>query len=434
MKKIDSLIGECQDGMILSLQGLLQIDSVISDPLPEMPFGEGPAKALDYTLELCRSLGFATKNCDGYIGYAEAGQGEEMLGILVHLDVVPAGNGWSHPAFGGEIAGGELFGRGVVDNKGPAVACIYAVKAILDAGILPNKRIRIIFGLDEENDWRDMKHYLAHEEIPSIAFTPDAEFPLIYAEKGILMLELSMKKEGSGIRSIQGGQVVNAVPDHCQAVVAGINGEDVVLQAKGIAAHGSTPEQGQNAISKLMAELYQLHLQKKADCPFSVFYHQLIGDAIHGEKIGIDCQDESGRLTFNVGLANCDEDAVRLMIDIRHPVTSDREQLLEAIQTKTAPFGVEITKVQHKPSLFMEKDHPLVQTLLSTYRELTGDNAPPLAIGGGTYARAIPNAVAFGPGLPGRPRTEHQKDERIALEDLELIARIYAHAIYRLVS
>lgn len=431
MNTLDKIVTEYQEELIRSVQELVRIKSIPGEAKPGMPFGEGPASALDYALTLCEKLGFHTKNIDGYIGYAEVGQGEEMLGILTHLDVVPEGSGWAYPPYSATIAGGKIYGRGTMDDKGPALASVYAVKAVMDAGIPLNKRIRIIFGTDEEKNWYDMDHYKeTKQEIPTVSFVPDGNFPLIFAEKGCVTIDFAMDLETSGLLEIQGGNASNAVPDSCAAKVYSLDGQILELKTEGVAAHASLPHLGENAISKLMEQLYQMDAAGEIHCPMAHFYHEKIGTMIYGEKMDLDISDESGPLTMNIGTAKVKDGKVVMQMDIRHPVTWPCEKIRDMVEEQMTPYGIYFTDVSIARALFMDLKSELVTTLMGVYQEVTGDlESKPLAIGGGSYARAIPNALGFGPVLPGRPWLAHQKDEYVSLEDLEIMTRIYARAV-----
>lgn len=374
MKLLDDILSRYDAAVIESLQQIVRINSVLSDAQPGMPFGEGPAKALEYALSLCEKLGFRTKNLDNYVGYAEIGQGEEMLGILTHLDVVPEGSGWTYPPYSAAIADGKMFGRGTIDDKGPAIAAVYAVKAVADAGIALNKRIRIIFGVDEETGWRDMDYYMVKgEEGPTYSFAPDASFPVIFAEKGCVYFDLTMDAKAADLISIAGGAASNAVPDSCTAQVLSSGGEVLTVSAEGVAAHASLPEQGKNAISKVMEQLYDLHNTGVIHCPAAQFYHEKIGMDYLGSGMGIAGSDESGCLTFNVGTAAVDNGKLVLSVDIRHPVTWDSKQLLETITAQVGAFGLTVEDAGISAPLYMEKDSSLVKKLIHVYREITGD-------------------------------------------------------------
>ncbi len=456
-EKIQSMKGD----IIKSTQEIIKIKSVKGEAKPGMPFGEGIEKCLEHVLNLSEELGFKTKNVNHYGGYAEFGNGNETLGVLVHLDVVPEGDGWSYPPYSGEIHNGKIFGRGATDDKGPAIAVLYAMKAIKDSGIKLNKKIRIIFGIDEESGWESIKYYLKHEDAPDIAFTPDADFPVIYGEKGILIFNFhkSFKKDlqsnGIKVLQIKGGNRPNMVPDYCEAHIISSdslkekidqytndkNGIMEVLQEEnktiiksyGVSAHGSLPETGCNAVSQLMVFLDTLELADGDISEFIRFYSGKIGMNYHGESMGCGFEDkESGKLIFNVGVIDLDKEGFKLSINIRYPVTYNDQQVFNGIKRALIGTGINIIEDIHMEPIFMAKDHKLIQELMRVYKEFTNDEREPITIGGGTYARAIKNAVAFGPNFPDEPILAHQKNEYISINNLIKITKMYAAAIYNL--
>lgn len=456
-KMVDAL----QDDIIKSTQEIIRIKSVKDSPKENMPFGEGIDDCLKYALELSKDLGFDTKNIDNYAGHADLGSGDEVVGILVHLDVVPEGDNWSYPPYGGEIHDGKIYGRGTIDDKGPAIATLYAMKAIKDTNIKLSKKIRIIFGTDEESGWQGIDYYLKHEKVPDMAFTPDADFPAIHGEKGIQIFDLkksfkgNLKDNGVQVTKIKGGNRPNMVPDYCEAHIISDrsikelvntyskendlkieiieNEGKSIIKSYGISAHGSLPESGQNAISQLIVFLNTLELADGDIKDFIRFYKDKIGMEYYGESIGCGFKDEeSGNLIFNVGMIDLDEDNVALSINVRYPITNTSEDVLSGIEKALINTGITIDLHEHKAPIYLPKDHELIQKLMKVYRNFTGDNRDPITIGGGTYARAIDNAVAFGPLFPGQPELAHQKDEFISIDDLMNITKIYANALYEL--
>jgi len=412
-----------------ALLGLISIESVARIDVSEaQPYGSGPAKALDYVLSLCRSLGIRTENRDGKVAWAEIGEGEEIVGILGHLDVVPVGEGWTHDPKG-EICGDRLYGRGAIDDKGPTLAALFAMKALQDAGVKLGRRVRLIFGQSEETGgWDDMAYYCAHEQLPVFGFTPDADFPAIYGEKGILHCTLSTPLAATGLREISGGAAANMVPSRAYAVTA--DGRE--FRAEGVSAHASMPEMGKNAISALMAQLAEAGV----DSPLVRFYNLHIADDCHGGRMGCGFADEqSGRLTLNAGVLRTADDTVTLTLDIRNPVTFTAEQVYDAIEAACAPYGLTLGGKHEQQPVYMDKNGRVIRAMVDIYREVTDDTASePMVIGGGTYARAMPGIVAFGPMQPGRELTEHQKDEYILLEDLFQASEIYRRAIETLAN
>ena len=432
--------------MLAATQALVRIPSVLDENNATYPFGQAVHEALQKAVDIAAELGLRTwYDGAGYYAWAEIGQGEELLGILGHMDVVPAGNPdkWITPPFQPDVRDGKLYGRGVEDDKGPMMAALFATKALMDAGIQFNKRIRFIFGGDEENHWRGIKRYFAQEEMPTFGFTPDAAFPLIFAEKGILQVKLSAAHAGD-LPHLKLGSAFNAVPG--EALYTGPQQDELAaaldtlqypytrtdagLLALGKAAHASTPEKGSNAITHLALGLNALGCKAKT----IQFLAQAAGDDYRAQAIFGPLRDDvSGPLSFNIGKLSIDEQTETLCIDMRIPVTADKALVTEPLQAAAARFGLTYSEHAWKPSLYVPLNHPLVETLMTVYRQATGNTqAQPLAIGGGTYARAMPNCVAFGPGFPGSPETAHQANEFIIIQEMYQAMAIYAEAIYKL--
>lgn len=409
-----------------ALCGLMAIESVaMTDPTPEMPYGSGPAKALDYVLDLCSALGIRTVNRDGKTAWAEIGAGDEIVGILGHLDVVPVGEGWTHDPKG-EVCGDRLYGRGAIDDKGPTLAALFAMKDVQDAGIPLKRRVRLIFGQSEETSrWDDMEWYKAHEELPIFGFTPDADFPALCGEKGILRVKLTRSLSDTGLLSIEGGDAGNMAPAWCVAVLSGGDGP-TAIRTEGLSAHASTPEKGKNAISNMMETL----AARSVSNPLVEFYNARIGHDYTGTQMGIACADEeSGPLTMNAGLIRTAGDEISLSLDIRIPVTVPVETVEDTIRKAAAPYGFALTREEFMAPVYMDKNGKVIQAMMDVYRCVTGDDSQPKVIGGGTYARAMPGIVAFGPMQPGRECTEHEKDEYILLDDLYQAQEIYRRTI-----
>ena len=411
--------------------GLVAIDSVaLTDVSEKAPYGAGPAKALDYVLDLCEELSIRTVNDNNKIAWAEIGQGDEIVGILGHLDIVPVGEGWAHNPKG-EVCGDRLYGRGVVDDKGPTLAALFAMKELQDAGVSLNRRVRLIFGQCEEvGDWGDMNYYKETQQLPVLGFTPDADFPAIYGEKGILNFELTASLAGGDIVSIEGGDAANMVPDWCRCTYRD-GEEEKTLETVGRSAHASTPEKGENAISKMMAQLEELGVKSS----LVEFYRKHIGMELNGAKMGCGLEDEqSGQLTLNAGVLRTSGAEATLTLDIRNPVTFDRGDVEEPILRACQPYGIACKCTESMDSIYMDQNGKVVRAMVEVYQAVTGDRSEPIVIGGGTYARAMPGIVAFGPMQPGRECTEHQTDEYILLEDLFTAKEIYRQTIEKLAN
>lgn len=423
---------------IKSAVDVISIPSVQEDPLPDMPFGAGVAKCLDKTLSICKELGFKTVNNGNYYGYAEIGEGEELFGILGHLDTVPFGDGWDYPPTSGTIMDGVLYGRGVLDDKAPILSTAFAVKELIENGLIPNKRIRIIFGCNEESGWKCIDKYLECEEMPSEGFSPDGDFPVINCEKGIVYYEVSLPLLPHVI-SISGGERANMVMESVKAEVDTLSEKTInriiarddmtvsettngfSITAYGKSAHGSTPKEGKNAflaLLEVLSEEYSGEWKKLFD----------IVNNTDGSGYNLELFDEvSGHLTINIGKVFIRNDRLIFTLDIRHPISYKRPYIYDTL-IKVFPLA-EIKETMNHDSLYISKDHPLVIKLLSAYESVTGEKATPITIGGGTYARALNTGVAFGPIFPNSESTIHQRNERANISDLKKMYEIYKLAI-----
>jgi succinyl-diaminopimelate desuccinylase len=433
-----------REPMKAALVELVRIPSVCDEGGGGTPFGTAVDQALRRVLQIAGELGYRTQyGEDGYYGYAEIGTGEEMVGILGHIDVVPPGKleDWNRPPFEPVEDDGMLYGRGAQDDKGPICACLFAVKALADAGVQLHKRVRFIFGTDEETLWRCINRYKEREELPDMGFSPDAFFPLIYAEKGVLQMNLEGGNE-SGLR-MAGGSAFNAVPDTMfyggerQETLArelDARGYAYTRTAEGIevhgkAAHAMEAEKGTNAIARLCLALHAMGVESKA----VRFIAQEIGEDSSATRIFGECTDApSGPLKFNVGKIALG-DVEQISIDCRIPVTVPKEEVVVKARAVAARYGLEYKEFDWLAPLYLPLDHFMIQTLMRVYGEVSGDTvSKPIALGGATYARAIDNCVAFGALLPDELLTEHQPNERAVLENLYKAMEIYAQAIYEL--
>ncbi|MFF2882055.1 dipeptidase PepV [Bacillus toyonensis] len=457
-------VAKRKDDLIRDTQQFLQIKSVWEEESAKegAPFGEGVEKALSFMLHKGELEGFSSKNLEGYAGHLEMGQGEELVGILCHVDVVPEGDGWTTPAYSADIREGKIFARGAIDDKGPTMAAYYAMKIVKELGLPLSKRVRMILGTDEESNWKCVDHYFKNEEMPTIGFAPDADFPIINAEKGISDIQVvqngSEEKKGVyELVSFESGRRLNMVPDFAKAVITGedvnaltvayeeylqtakkignptIEGNTVMLQIEGISAHGSTPEKGENAGLLLANFLTTVSLDGKANA-FATFAAETFTGDIFGEKATIAYKDEvSGPLTVNVGrLSYTKENGGNLGLNVRYPVTTNFEEMIAKLKEYVSIHGFEVADYSNSRPHHVDKDHVLIRTLQRVYEEQTGEKAELLAIGGGTYARSLKAGVAFGPLFPGKEELAHQKDEYIEIEDLLKATAIYAQAIHEL--
>jgi succinyl-diaminopimelate desuccinylase len=471
------LIDQYREEIIKTLQELIALKSVAAPPMEGAPFGAGVQEAFGYMLGKAKADGFDTENVDNYGGHIEfggylldeegdmVGTSDEIMGILCHLDVVPEGKDWDHEPFGGQIADGRIYGRGAIDDKGPTVAAYYAMKALKDVGAVPEKKVRLILGLDEEMGWKGMHYYLKRVKNPDFGFSPDGEFPAIHGEMGLLIFDLAKKigksvagAKGVSLRSMTGGNAPNMVADHARAVILADSydavkeraaefrkntgyqlntkgmGKNLEITTQGVSAHGARPSLGLNAISILMKFLGEIGLENDDARDFIDFYNSRIGFDLSGGAIGCGFEDEpSGRLIFNVGMVNIDGESAAVTVNIRYPVTMNDEQVYKAILPAANEYNLGIVKKDHKPPIFIPKDDPMIRTLMGVYKKHTGDaDSEPIVIGGGTYARAAKNTVAFGAVFPGEPELAHQKNEYMDIENLIKCTKIFADAIFEL--
>lgn len=462
---LEKFINENKERMIKDLQGLIQIPSYYSkSDNSKYPFGENVNKALEYTLNLGKSLGFRTKNIDGYCGYIEFGEGDELVGIIGHLDVVPEGEDWTYPPFSGKVSDDYIFGRGAIDDKGPVIASLYAMKYVMETSKI-KKRVRLILGLNEERDWDCITYYKAHKEIPSIGFSPDADFPCIYAEKAVLTQEIKtdisqFKNLDIKITNIDcNNNATNVVPKICSVVlninadkikvddfinnlkniindsgyeidIYKIDDEEIKLTSHGVSAHAAHPDLGINSISRLIIILDKIFKVYGYIIDLFDFFTKYIGLEYDGKKLGIDFNDESGNLTLNVGYFGIENNFMKIKMNLRVPVHTDITKIGAAFIKATCEYiNLDFDTSHYMPALYIDPNSKLVQTLCNIYNEETKSNCKPIAIGGATFARAFPNCVSFGANFPGDKDMCHQTDEFINIDKFLMSCKIYAKAI-----
>ena len=448
--------------LLRDTQNLLKIKSVLDEEnaSEEAPLGQGVKEALDYMLDLGRKDHFTVKEVGHVAGHIEMGEGEELVGILCHVDVVPEGSGWSSDPFGAEIRDGRIFARGAIDDKGPTMAAYYAMKTVRELGLPLSKRVRMIIGTDEESDWRCVDRYFETEEMPSLGFAPDADFPIINAEKGIWDFSL-VKKIGTGenagthIVEFTSGHRMNMVPDYAAAKVASqdpagllVNFENfmkkhslkgkasleqdkVIMELEGVSAHAMEPDNGMNAGLYLASFLSGLDLGEDKTY-FGFIHDKLFGDS-RGGRLNLAFSDEmTGDMTMNAGRFQYRGEEGSIGFSMRYPVSFDWEAGVLELEKAAAEYGFQVVTHSHSAPHYVEGDSFLIQTLKRVYEEETGEKAELLSIGGGTYARSLKQGVAFGPLFPGAEDIAHQKDEYIEIDSMLRAAAIYARAIYEL--
>lgn len=403
------------------LTNLISIRSTGGDPEEGAPYGKNPREALDFFLNEAQKAGFRTGVTGDRAGWVEFGSGDRLIGIICHLDVVPAGEGWNSDPFTLTFSEGEegqiMTGRGIVDDKGPAAASYFAMKELLDEGKTPeNTRIRLILGTDEERTCSCVEYYAEHEEVPEFSITPDAEFPAIYCEKGILHVKITGAPVDRFIAD--GGSAANMVPAKAKCTV---EVDEIVVTGK--PAHASRPEQGINAVA-LLADAVESFGYDLNDYPILKFVKEFNGAAFTGCTI----TDESGSITSNIGIIKADEEGCSLIIDFRVPFSFSMQEAFDNLKAKAEEYGLQAAIDSAMESIYKDKDSASIRKLTSIWEshmdKFTGfkeeyrkQYTEAVAIGGGTYARHIPNTVAFGVQTPWSEDQCHQANECIPVSD-----------------
>ncbi|WP_300392860.1 dipeptidase PepV [Fusobacterium sp.] len=449
-----------KDEFIKSLQESIRIKSVEEETKPGMPFGEGPAKALEHFLSVGEKLGFKVENFDNYAGHIDFGNEnqEEMVGILGHVDVVPEGNGWDFDPYGAEIVDNKMYGRGTLDDKGPMMICLYAMKALKDAGIPLKRKVRMILGANEETGWGCMNHYFGKLQMPHpvVSFTPDSGFPVTFAEKGILRGLFKIKTDADIF--VKAGNVFNAVPETTtislpisykeviekELPIYNENKENkisfeilenkIILTSKGVAAHAAHPSLGYNSLSALMIFLGKLSIAESGLKEMVKFFNEKIQMEFNGKLLGLNLIDEpSGEITINFGKCYIENGELIVSMDMRYPVTFEAKDIKEKLFSTLNEYGLTFEPLKEEKPLYVPKDNFLVKTLMEVYQDMTGDmESQPISTGGGTYAKAVSNCVAFGALLKDTPDSMHQKNECIDLKTLDTLLPLFVETIYRL--
>ncbi len=452
MDKIEQLLLQYKEEMMETVQKWVRIPSVKDEPASGAPFGIEARRALNAAMADCEKFGLKTEIFDGYVGHADLGEGStrDALAILAHLDVVPVGDGWTKEPFGGERIGGKIYGRGTSDDKGPAVAALYAMRAVKEAGVPLRRKVRLILGCDEECGSSDMAYYKKVTEMPRSGFSPDANYPLINIEKGgsHIQFDGELCKEGLQVLSMQVGERTNVVPGFASALVEGdeeiakkaeeagkqlgfpvkttLGNGAVIIETTGITGHAAIPENGRNAIGQMLLIFKALGAQgallEMADT---------IGMTYHGENLGIAMRDDvSGALTGSLDIIHIEHGHVTAVMDVRYPVLFHPDRMYELLNQRLKYLTA--TDAGTRPPHFVSDRTELVQELLEAYHEVTGGEKKTIAIGGGTYAQSMEEGVAFGAQFPDEAEMAHQADEFIAEESVFQNARIFARAIVRL--
>lgn len=441
------------DDILEDLKAMIAIPSVSGEPEGEYVFGKDSARAIDLAMELSAKYDLPAKNVDYYAMHTEYGQGEGNAVVLAHIDVVPAGSGWETDPFEMVIKDGKIIGRGILDDKGSAIVALHCLRALRDAGIQGNRKLRVVMGSSEETGMQDMEYYFSREQHPDLGFTPDGDYGICHCEKGILTYSAQGKNDSDVIKSFHSGTVSNAVPDSAVCSVICSEEEFLTLKteaektpgmfqisktplgadisAKGKISHAANPETGINAASHLVSLLYKVFKQRIGS--FFLYIYEKVGVSYDGSQIDIAMADEvSGPLTFNLGIVNTDDKNCSLTVNIRYPATKDGAAISETLKRETEAYGLGYTLLSDASPLYLPKEGPLVTLLSKAYTAVTGKPCSIYSMGGGTYARQMfGKGVAFGPFFPENPDgIAHTANEFVYIENLKLHAQICLEAMY----
>ncbi len=449
--EIEQFIAENKENILRDIGRLVAVPSIEGEPSEDAPFGTEPKKALELGLKISEELGLSVKNCENYIGYAEIqGESEEYIATVTHLDVVPVGEGWTRSPFEMWEKDGYIIGRGVMDDKGPSVLALYALKYLKDKKIPLKYTVRALLGANEETGMGDVAYYLKNYKAPIFAFSPDSNFPVCNGEKGIYQGMIHSKCVPEKVISISGGMAFNVIPDKAVAVLKyegalPAAAENIVLEqgegtlkitAAGKAGHASMPEGTLNANGVLINYILEHKLCSEAEAEyFSVL--KALHSSSDGSGLGVDADDKKfSPLTIIGGMLGIKDEKFFQSLDSRYPTNTSGAQITAIINEK---FGehCECELIAEMEPFYIEPNSPEIQTCINTYNEITGEHAELYTMGGGTYARDFPNAVSFGPEHPERPQPSwvgavHCVDEGACVADLLEALKIYIATLIRL--
>lgn len=426
----------------------MAINSVEGAAEPGAPFGNGPKQALELGLEICRELGLKAVNCEDKIGYGQIGDAEDYLATITHLDVVPVGEGWTGDPFTLREREGYIIGRGVMDDKGPSVLCLYALKYLKDAGVPLRYSIRALLGTNEETGMGDVEYYLDNYKAPVFCFSPDSGFPVCNGEKGICNLRIVSKTKLDKIADIRGGVAGNVIPGKAEAWVKGAkpaatesvsveaDGELWHLTAKGIGGHASMPEGTVNAIGVLISYILENKLAGEEEEKFLRLLMKL-HESWDGSGLGVDADDGKFEpLTIIGGVIGVKDGHIFQTVDSRYPTNTSGKKIADTISALAGGLA-EIELKRDTAPFYMSIDNPAVKVCMDVYNAVTGEDAKPYTMGGGTYARDFPNGVSFGPEHPERSYPDffgpiHGADEAASIDEFMEALKIYILALIEL--
>lgn len=455
-----------KEEMIGDIGTLISYPSVSDPEEGNGPFGQACKDVLDAALEMGRKYGFTTENHEYYVGSIgnEKKNWENTIGFWNHLDVVPVSGDWNFPPFELTRKGRYIIGRGVGDNKGPAVGMLYVMRCVRDLQIPLKHELCLFVGCDEEKGMRDMEYYTSHYPCPAMSMISDTGFPVCYGEKGILEGWITADVPFSeDIVEITSGTASNIIPDEAVLVMKRSalsdekisalrekltveeDGELVRLIAGGISGHSAFPQGSVNAIFNLCAAVCETASVRGSDM-LTMEALRSATSGYFGEVSGIAYEDEvSGKLTCAGTVLRMENGRAKLTFNIRYSVTADAAFVNQKLSTYWKDWGFTWEMERDSAPNYFDPSHPAVGILTNLYNEMTNQESKPYVMGGGTYARKLPNAFAYGTGnMPGEDGEEHAEiyhdgrgnahglDEALNVDKLTEALKLYIMALIAL--
>ena len=430
-KAIDDSIEASKNQFYEELAKLIAIKSVKGKAHQDAPFGSGPREALEAIVKIIEKFGFKARIVNNAMAYAQWGEdNQDYVGVVDHLDVVPVGENWHTDPWTLTKVGDKYYGRGILDNKGPAFATLWALKLLKDLGYQPKRTIRIIFGSDEESGSNDIPLYLESEKPPVFGWTADCKYPVVYGERGIVNYEIDMPIEDDSITDLgdfKGDMAKDHVPDDITVKIAGKK-----THAKGLRSPSNAPEMGMNAITVLAEKVINDELVSGRLLEYFKWIDEKLANKHYGEGLGLDFNDQdSGKLIMTPTGISKSSDGIKLELAFRYPVSFSESQVTQGLQAQL-PKNSTLKVTRSVPSVMHDKNSKYIKVLSEVYEEITGLDGTPVTTTGATYARRMPNIIAFGPSFPGQKGIAHKEDEWMSDQDLMMNIKIYISALMRL--
>lgn len=427
-----------KEEMFADIAELVAVPSVCSEGEEGYPYGPRCAEVLLKMAGLAQKYGFTWRMHGWHAISISYGEGDRQLGIWGHLDVVPVGEGWIYEPFQCRQVKNYLLGRGTQDNKGPDVGSLYILRYLKEHDIVPPFEIRLIYGCQEESGMKDAVNYLKMEKAPDYSFVPDCGFPVCYGEKGFLELMLTSENVGEAVEKLQAGTAINAIPGKAEAVICGKH-----IEAAGVGGHSAYPDKLSNALKPLAEQCLAMEgLNEAARKGFE--FLKTAGSDGYGTAIHMARSDnESGPMTCAPTMLSLEDGCMKIAVNIRYPITMTSDRILADLEKQVAPYGLTVSIIEDSAPNHEDPHSPWLQYLTDVYADVMGERLEPYVMSGGTYARKVPNAVGFGPGLPkdltvlGLPDGHgecHQPDESQCIDTLFQAWKIYMTTVLRLIE